>query len=119
MLDIARLHEQSKAQARQISGLDNSVHAIRSKPQSKQPEIGQSTSRTNMFPHTTIYIDRNRLHSILNQRKRLVVRAVDTHTVFHHVRTIGISAIKWVVMVILQKSIVQVQVHIVTKYRVE
>ena len=43
-LDIARLYEQSGAQARQISGLDYSVQAIRSEPQSKQPKFGQSTS---------------------------------------------------------------------------
>jgi hypothetical protein len=36
-LKIVRLHEQSTTQAREISGEDTSVHAIRHKPQPKQP----------------------------------------------------------------------------------
>lgn len=45
---------------------------------------------------------------MLNQRKRLVVRAVDKRTVIHHVRPKGISAINVVVNLQI-KSFDQVQ----------
>lgn len=43
-LDIARLHEQSTSQARQISGEDTSVHVIHNKPQSTQPKSAQQST---------------------------------------------------------------------------
>lgn len=43
-LDIARLHEQSTYQARQISGEDTSVHVIHNKPHSTQPKSAQQST---------------------------------------------------------------------------
>lgn len=52
-LDIARLHEQSTSQARQISGEDTSVHVIHNKPQSTQPKSAQqSTGNPRKAVHT-------------------------------------------------------------------
>lgn len=51
-LDIARLHEQSTSQARQISGEDTSVHVIHNKPQSTQPKSAQQSTGN---PSKTFY----------------------------------------------------------------
>ena len=45
-IDIARLHEQFTAQARQKSSEDTSEHVILSKPQSKQSNLGNQADST-------------------------------------------------------------------------
>ena len=55
-IDIARLHEQFTAQARQKSSEDTSEHVKRSKAMSKQSNLGNPQKRTKLIPHASLSV---------------------------------------------------------------